>query len=170
MQELSFDQALVLLKKEEVLWFCDKSSCGIAFVVGSDKALKQALALTDISFEKFSLLIGEIGQFYDYVEKIPDMAWDIAEYTDRALDLVLPRGKNLSRELLGPKEEVKLRWVKGGDLHKLLFKLRKALVFIPTRENLNFPFKGKLVFKGKNYLKSDRTMQLGLDGEFHIDH
>lgn len=43
--------------------------------------------------QPFTILIAEIGQLYDYVQKVPEIAWDIVEFAEKPLTVVYPKGK-----------------------------------------------------------------------------
>jgi L-threonylcarbamoyladenylate synthase len=74
------------------------------------------------------ILISEIGQLYDYVEKIPEIAWDMADFAESPLTIIYPKGKRVAPELLARDGSIAIRLVKDDFCKKLISKFKKAIV------------------------------------------
>jgi len=75
------------------------------------------------------VMIPQIGWLSEYMKKVPDLAWDIAEFAERPLTMVYPDGKNVSPGILAPDGSIAIRLVKDNDfLEKLLGKFNRAIV------------------------------------------
>ena len=131
----------------------------------------------------FILLIHDIGQLYDYVAEIPEVAWDIVDWSEEPLTVVYPKGKNVSSKLLGENGSIAVRLVKkDGFCKTLLRKWNKGLV--STSANIaGMPSPVKYdqidtgILKQMDYVvssklaketevKASRIIQLGKNGEY----
>lgn len=83
----------------------------------------------------FVIAIHDIGQLWDYVQKVPEMAWDMVEWEERPLSIVYPKGKNLAPTVLGEEGSVAIRLMKSGQLLEVLKKYNSAVV--TTSANLS---------------------------------
>jgi L-threonylcarbamoyladenylate synthase len=160
--------ALQALKNQDIVFLELDGEKGIIGDVRSNKALEDAKKLAEINFENQCILMGDIGQLYDYVQKIPEMAWDIMDFAERPLEVVFSHGKNLPAEFCGKDGEVKLRLVKDGDLGIMLQKFGKSIFFIHDKENV-LSSKVAVSFKSKSTSTlSKRIIRLELDGEIQF--
>ena len=85
--------------------------------------------------KSFVIAIHDIGQLWDYVQKIPDLAWDLVEWEEKPLSVVYPKGKNIVPDVIGTDGSVAIRLMKSGPLLKILKKFNSAVV--TTSANLS---------------------------------
>jgi L-threonylcarbamoyladenylate synthase len=85
--------------------------------------------------KSFVIAIHDIGQLWDYVQKIPDLAWDLVEWEENPLSVVYPKGKNVVPEVIGADGSIAIRLIKSGPLLKILKKFNSAMV--TTSANLS---------------------------------
>ncbi len=119
----------------------------------------------------FCILIGDIGQLYDYVDQVPQIAWDIVEFEENALIIKYPKGKNLPTALHLPDQGVKIMLLKNHPLEKPLYNYGKGVFFnfnlaaeIVDQNLTHFDYVLNLSQSQFN-LFDPKTMQLGLNGE-----
>jgi L-threonylcarbamoyladenylate synthase len=94
-----------------------------------DAAVELVHRLKDRSEEKpLVILIAELGQLSDYVQKVPDIAWDIVEFSEKPLTVVFPKGKNVSSKILAADGSIAIRLVKDEFCQKLIRKLGRPVV------------------------------------------
>ena len=74
------------------------------------------------------VLIAEIGQLYQYVSQIPEIAWDIVEFAERPLTIIYPQGKGVSPNMLGEDGSIAVRLTRDEFCVKLIKKFRRGLV------------------------------------------
>src|SRR5687767_13670850 len=79
--------------------------------------------------QPFVVLINDIGQLHDYVQKVPDIAWDIVEFAERPLTVIYPKGKNVAPGLLGADGSIAVQLVRDEFCRKLINRLGRGLVF-----------------------------------------
>ena len=79
------------------------------------------------------LVAAEAGTLGSYVTEISDLMWDVMEYTDKELWLLVPQGRNLPEGTLQADGSLWLHWAKDGVLNKLVQPMgRPALVVRAT--------------------------------------
>jgi L-threonylcarbamoyladenylate synthase len=74
-------------------------------------------------------MIAQIGWLTEYMAKVPDLAWDLAEFAERPLTIVYSNGKNVSSGVLAADQSIAIRLVKDNDfLVKLIGKFNRTAV------------------------------------------
>ncbi|MDJ1500406.1 L-threonylcarbamoyladenylate synthase [Xanthocytophaga agilis] len=74
-------------------------------------------------------MISQIGWLPEYMNKVPDIAWDLVEFSERPLTVVYSNGKNVSSDVLASDRSIAIRLVKDNDfLVKLIGKFNRAIV------------------------------------------
>ena len=121
--------------------------------------------------EDFCVLITDIGQLHDYVEQVPEIAWDIVDYEEKALIVKYPKVQNLPPELLMNGQRVGIMLLKNHPLEKPLYNYGKGVLFkyglsseIANRNLTHFDYVLNLGESGFN-LFTPKTIQLELNGE-----
>lgn len=127
------------------------------------------------------ILIGEIGQLYDYVVQIPEIAWDIVEWSEIPLTIIYPKGKFVAKEALGKDDCIAVRLVSDGFVHQLVRKHRKGIAAVPLTKGdtlqllLNEKNGGVLTemdyvvsskSEKESSFRADRIIELGLNGAY----
>jgi len=74
------------------------------------------------------ILIDDINKLNLYVVNVPDIAWEIVEYSEMPLTVIYPKGKNLAPGLLGEDGSIAIRLTKDPFCKKLIYKFGKPLV------------------------------------------
>lgn len=114
------------------------------------------------------LLIHDISQLYDFVGKIPEIAWDIVDFAEEPLDVVYPAGKNVSPALLREDGGIRIRLMKEGEIFKILKLFRKAFFCITISENDQ---KGQLHTEEvdiKDFKLATKVIKLEVNGEIRF--
>lgn len=111
-------------------------------------------------YKAMIVLIGEIGQLYQYVENIPEIAWDIVEFAEKPLTVIYPKGKNVSKHLIGADGSIAIRLTKDPFCTKIIQKFRKGIV--STSANISgFP-------SPSNFKEIDAAIVNSVD--YAVDH
>ncbi|MDO1444935.1 Sua5/YciO/YrdC/YwlC family protein [Rhodocytophaga aerolata] len=79
--------------------------------------------------QPFTVLIAEIGQLHDYVQKVPDIAWDIVEFAEKPLTVVYAKGKNVAPGILAADGSIAIQLVKDEFCQKLIRKVGRGVVY-----------------------------------------
>lgn len=161
-------QAIQFIKEGKIIFLAGSGFSGIA----GDPSRVDAVHLSQtFPLSESTLLIGEIGLLYKYVQQIPEVAWDIVDYSENSLTVIYPLAKNLSREFTPLDGAVKIRLIKSGPLHQLLNKLGTGIFYIPVNKNelgkYNTSFNLLLGIgdEAKKKEEAVKTIRLELNGE-----
>lgn len=119
----------VVIYPSDTLWAlgCDATQ---------DSATEKLIEIKGRSVEKgLIILIPSENDLLKYVREVPDLAYDLIEFAENPLTLVLNQGKNLSISVMKENQSIAVRVVKTGFCHDLLKALKKPLV--STSANLS---------------------------------
>ncbi|MGB3184003.1 MAG: hypothetical protein WBB45_21600 [Cyclobacteriaceae bacterium] len=83
------------------------------------------------------VLISDITQLYDYVTRIPDLTWDLMEFAEKPLTLVL-KGKNLPDGFLSSEGDMHISLIKEPVMLNYMKKYRKGFFYLPVDSNRLF--------------------------------
>ncbi|MDQ3536040.1 MAG: hypothetical protein M3421_10490 [Bacteroidota bacterium] len=140
-------------------------------LIGDVKKEEMLLVLKSLVFDfdnKVILLIHDISQLYDYVGKIPEIAWDIVDFAEDPLDVVYPAGKNVSPAILRQDGGIRIRLMKEGEVYNLLKRFKKALYCIAVSKN---EFVDKLPVEevdNKDFKLATKIIKLEVNGEIRF--
>ncbi len=167
----------IILHKTDTIWGlgCDASNAN------SLKKIKEIKVRPDD--KSFIILISDISQLNIYVEKVPDIAWDIVEFAEKPLTVIYPKGKNLPQEIYASDGSIAIRLVKDEHCKQLIYKFGKAIASTsanisgdtpPTNfGEINEKIKGSVDFIehtiGIESISQPSTIiKLGLGGEYTL--
>jgi L-threonylcarbamoyladenylate synthase len=123
------NKTVEFLKNGKVILYPTDTIWGIGCDATNSEAVKKIFSIKKRADNKaMVILISEIGQLYDYVEKIPEIAWDMADFAENPLTIIYPKGKGVAPELLGSDGSIAIRLVKDDFCRKLVSKFRRAIV------------------------------------------
>jgi len=123
------NEAVRRIQKGEVILYPTETVWGLGCDPKNAEAVGRLCEIKNREIGKpLIILLHDIGQLYDYVEKIPDVAWDIIEFSEKPLTVILPKGKNVAKAVLGDDGSIAVRLVKKGFIKNLLQKNNKGLI------------------------------------------
>ena len=82
-----------------------------------------------------TLLFDETGRITNYLEEIPDVVWDLIEYSEKALTLILPGLRNIDESLLSETSHTGIRIVKDEFTKNICKSFRKPIATITLNTN-----------------------------------
>ncbi len=172
-----------LLKAGKIILYPTDTIWGIGCDATNSYAVKRIYEIKKRQDSKsLIILLDDINKLNHYVVKVPDIAWDIVEYSELPLTVIYPKGKNVAPELMGEDGTIAIRVTKNDFCKKVIYKLGKPLV--STSANIsNEAFNGNFsdiseeIKKNVDYIVNyrqeentkatpSRIIQLGLDGDF----
>jgi L-threonylcarbamoyladenylate synthase len=178
-------EAIQTLKSGGVLLYPSDTIWGLGCDVRNEQAIDRILALKNRPSSKgLIVLISKIEQLSEYVEQVPDLAWDLVEFAENPLTIIYPKGKNVSPALLGTDGSIAIRLVKDEFCKGLIYRYQRAIV--STSANLsgepspiNFASIAPSIISGvdgilKNPVgdgpakKASKIVQLGLHGDYKL--
>jgi L-threonylcarbamoyladenylate synthase len=119
-----------------------------------------------------------------YLRQVPDVAWDLVEYADKPLTLILDGAVNLAPSLIAEDGSVGLRVTRENISHELCYRFERAVV--STSANISgepspacFDEISDEIKQGVDYImrsrqndlskgKPSQIIKLGLDGQVRI--
>jgi L-threonylcarbamoyladenylate synthase len=178
-------KALEVLKNGGVILYPTDTIWGIGCDATNPAAVKKVYEIKKRDDSKaLVILINEIGKLRTYVNEVPEIAWDLVDFSEDPLTVVYPEGKNLANNLLANDGSVAIRLCKDEFCSKLMERFKRPLV--STSANLsgelspkNFTEISETVLNEVDYVvnwhqneiqnpKPSRIVSLGVNGEFKL--
>lgn len=117
------------LREGKIIVYPTDTIWGMGCDATNEGAVKKLLEIKKRPNDKgLIVLISKIEQLYDYVQKVPDIAWDIVEYAEKPLTVVYPKGRNVAPEVLATDGSIAIRLIKDEFCRRVIDKTRKALI------------------------------------------
>jgi len=112
----------IILYPTDTIW-------GIGCDATNTEAIKKIYALKQRDEAKnMIILLDTDNKLPGYVQEIPDVAYDLIEYTENPLTLVMPGAKNISPALISADGSVGIRICSHPFCQQLIQRMRKPLV------------------------------------------
>lgn len=123
------EKAVELLKQGKTFLYPTDTVWGLGCDATNEAAVKKIYEIKQRQDNKaLIVLIASIDQLWDYAAQIPEIAWDIVEFSEKPVTIIYPKGKRLAPSLLGQDESIGIRLVKDEFCKKVIQKLGKPLV------------------------------------------
>lgn len=165
---MNTQQHLKTLKEDGLLCIRDKQHSWLCGDSRSLKAWEKAAEKTGKEHADV-VLIGAPEQLREYVQQVPELAWDIMEFAEKALHLQLKHGHPLAADHLKNKEgAATLMLVNAEPLQGLLQKLQHGLFALCLEEEVQLQDIPVIELKTQQ-ISPERRMRLGMDGEVQLD-
>lgn len=180
-----YDDALKSLKSGGVLLYPSDTIWGLGCDARMDASIEKLFDIKQRPDNKgLILLISKIEQLNEYVEQVPDIAWDLVDFAVDPLTVIYPKGKNVSKYVLGPDGTIAIRLVKDEFCKGLVFRYQRAIV--STSANIsgesspeNFEAISPIIKDGVDYIlqnpkalkgkpKASKIVKLGLNGDYSM--
>ncbi len=101
------------------------------------------------------ILLNETGQLGKYVKELPDVVWDLVEFTSKPLQLIMNDVLNIPQSIL-PDKEATFRIVKDTFTKNILYKFGKP-VFTAVLKNQMQPEHEKTILNKPAYIVNLRS-------------
>lgn len=125
------------IKNGEVILYPTDTVWGIGCDVRNQQAVNKIISIKKRpASQPLVVMIAEIGQLYDYVQKVPDIAWDIVEYAEKPLTVIYPKGKNVAPNLLAADGSIAVQLTRDEFCQKLIQRCGRAITFTSACEHL----------------------------------
>jgi L-threonylcarbamoyladenylate synthase len=181
----TYHEAIQTLKSGGVLLYPSDTIWGLGCDVRNEQAIDKILALKNRPSTKgLIVLISKIEQLSEYVEQVPDLAWDLVEFAEDPLTIIYPKGKNVSPSLLGTDGSIAIRLVKDEFCKGLIYRYQRAIVSTSANLSgepspLNFAGIAPSIVSGVDGIlknpagdgpakKASKIVQLGLHGDYKL--
>lgn len=123
------NNALECLKKGGIILYPTDTIWGIGCDATNEDAVKRIYELKQRCDSKSMLvLVNREGMIQQYINEVPDIAWDLLDVSDKPLTIIYPDAKNLAPSLLAEDKSVGIRITTESFTYKLIERLKKPLV------------------------------------------
>ncbi len=123
------EKALQVLREGGVILYPTDTIWGIGCDATNCEAVQKIYDIKKRADSKsFLVLIENPAQLQIYVDKVPEVAWDLVELADQPLTVIYSNAKNLAPNLLAEDGSVGIRCVKDDFCEALLRRFRKPIV------------------------------------------
>lgn len=130
------NQALEVLKNGGLILYPTDTIWGIGCDATNPEAVEKVFQLKGRAKEKsLIVLLHNENQLASYVTEIPEVAYQLIEYTDKPLTIVYSNAKNLAKNAIAEDGSIGIRIVNHPFCQQLLQRFRKPL--ISTSANLS---------------------------------
>ena len=171
-------QGGLILYPTDTIW-------GIGCDASNEEAVRRIFQLKRREDSKAMIcLVDSADRMQRYLRQVPDVAWDVVEYADKPLTLILDGAVNLAPSLIAEDGSVGLRVTKENISHELCYRFQKAIV--STSANISgepspacYDEISEEIRQGVDYImrsrqndtsksKPSQIIKLGLDGQIKI--
>jgi L-threonylcarbamoyladenylate synthase len=122
-------QALEVLRKGGIILYPTDTIWGLGCDATNSEAVKKIYALKKRSDSKSMLVLVDFAARVErYVEKVPDVAWDLVELATSPLTVIYPGAKNLANELVAEDGSIGIRVASDEFCQKLITRFGKPIV------------------------------------------
>ncbi len=180
-----YHDAISSLKSGGVILYPSDTIWGLGCDVRMDASIEKLLQIKQRPSEKgLIVLISKIEQLNEYVEEVPEIAWDLVDFAENPLTVIYPKGKNVSPHLLGPDGSIAIRLVKDEFCKGLIYRYQRGIVSTSAnltggQPPLNFESVSSSIKEQVDYILQNpnnpkgsgspsKIVKLGLGGEYAL--
>lgn len=128
-KQTDINQALETLRNGGLILYPTDTIWGIGCDATNPEAVERVFRLKGRDQAKsLIVLLDSDHKLQSYVTEVPDVAYQLIEYTERPLTIVYSGAKNLAPNLLAPDGSIGIRIVKHPFCSPLLQRFRKPIV------------------------------------------
>lgn len=122
-------KALKIIQEGGIILYPTDTIWGIGCDATNTEAVKKIFALKQRDEVKsMIILLDTENKLESYIKEVPSIAYDLIEYAENPLTLVMPGAKNISPALVATDGSVGVRIVKHDFCQQVIQRLRKPLV------------------------------------------
>lgn len=122
-------QCLETLRNGGVILYPTDTVWGIGCDATNEVAVKRIYEIKQRADSKAMLvLVDSTARIMNYVDTVPDIAWDLAEISEKPLTIIYPQAKNIAENLLAPDKSIGIRVTAEPFSKKLCEMLRRPIV------------------------------------------
>jgi len=115
-------QGGLILYPTDTIW-------GIGCDAANEEAVRRIFQLKQREDSKAMIcLVDSANRMQRYLRQVPDVAWDLVEYADKPLTLILDGAVNLAPSLIAEDGSIGLRVTRENISHELCYRFERAIV------------------------------------------
>ena len=177
--------AVQTLRKGGLILYPTDTIWGIGCDASNEDAVRRIFQLKQREDSKAMIcLVDSANRMQRYLRQVPDVAWDLVEYAEKPLTLILDGAVNLAPSLIAEDGSVGIRVTRENISHELCYRYERAIV--STSANISgapspscFAEISDEIKNGVDYImlsrqndlskgKPSQIIKLGLDGQIQI--
>lgn len=155
-------QAVETLRRGGLILYPTDTIWGIGCDAANAEAVSRVYALKQREDSKALIcLVDDANRLQRYSRSIPNVAWDLIDYAERPLTLVLDGALNVAPNLMAEDGSIAMRVTRENISHELCYRFQKAIV--STSANLsgepspaNFSEVSDAIRQGVDYVMKSR--------------
>lgn len=121
--------ALRVLGKGGVILYPTDTIWGIGCDATNEEAVQRIYEIKNREDSKSMLVLIDVpGRLYQYVNQIPEIAWDIIDAAESPVTIIYPDVKNLAANLIADDHSAGIRIVKDKFCQQLIHQFKKPIV------------------------------------------
>ncbi len=178
-------KAVQVLRQGGLILYPTDTIWGIGCDAANADAVRRVYELKQREDSKAMIcLVDSADRMQRYLRQVPDVAWDLVEFTESPLTLILDCAVNLAPNLIAEDGSIGMRVTKEKISQELCYRFQKAIV--STSANLsgepspaNFSEISEEIIQGVDYVmksrqndtskaKPSKIIKLGINGELKI--
>lgn len=122
-------ETVEVLKKGGIILYPTDTIWGIGCDATNPEAVERVYKLKQRKFTKSMLvIIHNPALLNQYINHVPDVAWDLVEVADKPLTIIYPDAKNIASNLIAADGSIGIRVVKHPFCERLIHRFRKPIV------------------------------------------
>lgn len=134
--EIDIKNAVEVLRKGGVILYPTDTIWGIGCDAQNEEAVRRVYEIKQREDAKALIcLVDSADRMQRYFRQVPDVAWDLVEYAERPLTLILDGAANVAPNLLAEDGSLGIRVTKERFSQELCYRFQKAIV--STSANLS---------------------------------
>ncbi len=177
--------AVQTLRKGGLILYPTDTIWGIGCDASNEDAVRRIFQLKQREDSKAMIcLVDNANRMQRYLRQVPDVAWDLVEFAEKPLTLILDGAVNLASSLIAEDGSVGIRVTRENISHELCYRYERAIV--STSANISgapspscFAEISDEIKNGVDYImlsrqndlskgKPSQIIKLGLDGQIQI--
>jgi len=123
------NDAVKILKEGGIILYPTETVWGLGCDATNETAIKKILEIKQRPFEKgMIILVNSSYMVEQYVEKVPQIAWQLTEVSDEPLTIVYPKARNLPDILLSEDGSTAIRITSHPICREIINRFKKPIV------------------------------------------
>lgn len=122
-------KTLEVLRAGGVILYPTDTVWGLGCDATNEVAVKRIFDIKKrVDTKAMLVLVDSSAKIQAYIEDVPDMAWDLIEFTEKPLTIIYPDAKNLAKNLIAEDKSVGIRVTNEAFSKSLCAQFRKPIV------------------------------------------
>lgn len=127
--EIDIKNAIEVLRKGGVILYPTDTIWGIGCDASNEEAVRRVYEIKQREDSKALIcLVDSANRMQRYFRNVPDVAWDLIEYADRPLTLILDGAVNVAPNLVAEDGSLGMRVTQEEFSRQLCYRFQKAIV------------------------------------------